>query len=119
MMSKEIKDYLHLYFGCPLSRGGNLDAHMYLYSNLKQMETGENKMILRPLSSINYAEMLAMAEADAYYKYSSWDDAVQTMKNIIKGEEFRPQTTAFLLSRHFDLFGLIEAGLAIDSNTIK
>jgi hypothetical protein len=31
----------------------------------------------------------------------------------------KPESLRYLLSNHFDLFGLIEEGLAIDSTTLK
>lgn len=140
----ELKDYLHLYLpvAVELDNGGSKvynrtavavgntdDEYRYVtlrlgkglksFTNSVLLSENRVKPILRPLSDINFAELYAVAKADAYHNYESMEDAVQTARNIIKSNEFRPQTLLCLLGMGFDLFGLIEAGLAIDRSTIN
>lgn len=83
----DLKDYLHLYFGCPaiVNYDGEdfrskIESVDLMYPRLVK------KLILRPLSDITE----------------------------IKEQDFR-----WLLSKGFDLFGLIHAGLAIDAKEVE
>jgi hypothetical protein len=66
--------------------------------------------ILRPLTSISEDE------AAEYNKRRETLYTMADMQNLVRQEAACIQ---YLLSKHFDLFGLIEAGLAIDSTTLK
>jgi hypothetical protein len=53
-----------------------------------------------------------------------WDGDEPTIKSMVKEDgwelmHFAPNHFKFLLSKHFDLFGLIPDGLAIDKTTLK
>jgi hypothetical protein len=136
-MKKNIKDYLHLYLGCeveyPDTDGTPMRAIFTGFSRADGIETtykkkpkkGEAlgdylswkpngyhnsnatkiKPILRPLSDMTKKEM---AEYNKLY---------ETLFNMADGINQIRQHAAcdhYLLSKGFDLFGLIEAGLAID-----
>lgn len=113
--SKKIEDYLHLYLGCELlskSTGevvatllgvvGN-EAH-FKVSGVKYSARCDNyKPILRPLSDMTEeerSELIYLQNADqrAYYEMAA--------------------QVKYLISKYFDLFGLIEAGLAIDKTKL-
>jgi hypothetical protein len=111
----EIKDYLHLYLGanCKYKRtmgisswkGGVLDTTMFK-SALDALRIV--KPILRPLSDMTEEE------------FEIWDNGVtgklrSGTHDLIEEEALK---THFLLSKHFDLFGLIDAGLAIDETPL-
>lgn len=67
---------------------------------------GNFKLILRPLSDMTDEE------------YWEADKLQMPIKEF--GEyQFSAEQYRYLLSKHFDLFGLIEAGLAIDATTLK
>jgi len=52
--------------------------------------------------------------------YSAFDkEGKHYMTGTFSTSSLSPDTLLFLLSKHFDLFGLIEAGLAIDKTTLK
>lgn len=116
---KELKDYLHLYLGCEIDVSGQreiLDSvaksgqietlfrgHLRNYRDLSDEDIAP---ILRPLSDMT-------EEEEGKIKCSNWT-------GMQHGEwEYTIESFRFLLSKHFDLFGLIESGLAIDKTTLK
>jgi hypothetical protein len=129
---KNIKDYLHLYLGCQCKQMGqaNEDQTFTLtgisYDDLQRQWwayfTGEEECyavvkdvfpILRPLSDMTEEEMehvgpmphIPLHKEDLNYA-------------IIRGT-WTPEQTKYLLSRGFDLFGLIDSGLAIDKTKVN
>lgn len=122
---KELKDYLHLYLGCECigyyrTKDGNTGEEVIvelrktlvsvsidgfdLNGNLK---VEEFKPILRPLSDMTEEEVedymgLVCVEAKPFNQFA------------INAAMY----TKWLLSKHFDLFGLIDAGLATDKTKI-
>jgi hypothetical protein len=107
---KELKDYLHLYLGCDVKCGIKTIAKLTadettqdLISLKTTLSNPEYKPILRPLSDMTEDE-----------EYEYWKTKGGNAFN-----EFQGETTLFLLSKHFDIFGLIEAALAIDKSTLK
>lgn len=98
-----LKDYLHFYLGCDIQHEDgtieklkSIDTEIsyvnFGWGNAKQMD--KVKLILRPLSDMTEDERSEAVAMSKVFKY----DAEQ-MK--------------YLLSKQFDLFGLIEAGYAI------
>lgn len=127
---KKIEDYLHLYLGCKveLDNGGSKVYNRKLiavggvddepYCKLRLGDAGEGqfvhavllkenraKPILRPLSSMTEEEREEAATTATIH------GAHITITTHYEGMRY-------LLSKHFDLFGLIDAGLAIDSTTL-
>lgn len=110
---KDIKDYLHLYLGCEvvtLEENYNfpdlkLDCvsglHCKLGSESRNLYwkvwPNQFKLLLRPLSDISDEERVEYKKTKKYYSQDC------------------PESFRYLLSKGFDLFGLIEAGLAVDS----
>jgi hypothetical protein len=111
---KDLKEFLHLYLGCNIDfedehgdiRTGKLLRVKYNHEcsavidcNGKRYyrNTEELQLHLRPLT--------AMTEEE--------EKTVYTIKGENALNEFEAQSTLFLLSKHFDLFGLIESGNAI------
>ena len=119
---KELKDYLHLYLGCKVEYGyeetkrigtlvGKDDLVGWQVNTYKVLAPYQYvrdeliKPILRPLSDMTEDEKNNL----------SWEWKVDYDFKPI----FRPDQFLFLLSKNFDLFGLIESGLAIDITTLK
>jgi len=121
-----IKDYLHLYIGCEIigeyqdeQRNGYLtglhgeygpeiqfftEDEVNVHEHPEYNDYDQVKLILRPLSDINQEDMNAVSRS------MHMDD-----KNyVITCNTWKPEEFMYLLSKGFDLFGLIEAGLAID-----
>jgi len=79
------------------------------------------KPILRPLSDltkeieVNGEKFTPMIELDYQNTNNSW---LFVVRALIEGE-VRYSRILKLLEWHFDIFGLIENGLAIDINTLK
>lgn len=124
-----IKDYLHLYLGCELFEVGGGIGKLYnigtfagfitqVFTDCSSNEaywTNINnvKPILRPLSDMTDHEKY---EYSAMVEWIEQDD-IKTWNNSFM--RYSAELTKWLLSKHFDLFGLIEAGLAIDKTTLK
>lgn len=156
---KELKDYMHLYFGCRVQYEGILNGEELKKERkenegdcffipkvkevrgvkigiLKSIETnvsnstikcrigrkglqthygnGNFKLILRPLSDITDEEKKRIG-FDAYKVLRGSN----SLPAFSESKVWAAEQTAFLLSKHFDLFGLIEAGLAIDATKVK
>lgn len=134
-MKKDIKDYLHLYLGCEVKPGDRIteaqkvllrgvytfDADYKVNICRCQMSTfpGENvlwlehddfKLILRPLSDMTEEEETQMIATQDDVKLDGYPEI------LLKADS--GETVRFMLSKGFDLFGLIEAGLAIDKTKI-
>jgi len=102
------------------------DKHKVYAMNFNQV-----KLILRPLSDMQDDELKTIARiSNIDFKERSLDHALALenikangIKAIKFDENLKPievfEITRYLLSRGFDLFGLIEAGIAIDKTTIK
>lgn len=127
----EIKDFLHLYLGCEVLYN---DGVYYLESvqhySLKYgqrrgcfimidaddchwVRPKDIKPILRPLSSMTEEEMNEC--------WFNMEGAVEIRCEYkdggVKKFDATPAQVVYLLSKGFDLFGLIDAGLAIDRLT--
>ena len=101
--TKDIKDYLHLYLGCEAMltfKNGNIEK--VTITTLPVEKPERFKPILRPLSDMTAEEMLECS-------------SLKTMGTLF---QIMGETTKYLLSKHFDLFGLIEAGLALDKTNV-
>lgn len=91
------------------------------------------KPILRPLSDMTEEEFRQLVASDGVsegdYLSGIWygDKQLTITYNSYGNKSYKhyesdalpTKIIPFLLSKHFDLFGLIEAGLAIDSTTLK
>jgi len=103
-MDKKIEDYLHLYLGCDVrhNNGSIVKMNSIALNNMlnNKYEMQEYKPILRPLSDMTEEEKIEVRKFD-------------------KVELPHFELTRYLLSKHFDLFGLIEAGLAIEKTKVN
>lgn len=119
---KNIKDYLHLYLGCSYQwkdddgewrRPELLTA--YQLNSIRQSGR-EVKLILRKLSDMTEEEM-----DEVWYGHETKTVLVLDYKNsgITRKVALCSERTRYLLSKGFDIFDLIPAGLAIDSTTLK
>lgn len=138
MDSKNIKDYLHLYLGCDTDKGKligiELNKAVCMMNDLSIVEGNiySLKPILRPLSDMTEDEAWEFAggKSESLYddlKIESIDKTgIQISYAIDAGDEgwhiqrhkfdfyaVGPSQFIWMLSKHFDLFGLIDAGLAI------
>lgn len=131
-MKKELKDYLHLYACAKCLIVKNFGAKVIeetvtintLYEN--QFNDGHKsyikKLILRPLSDMTEEE-----ENEIECEFGSYGLGVNHLCNALKNHDMRYvkrlddafNLTRYLLSKHFDIYGLIEAGLAINKSKIK
>lgn len=98
---KKIEDYLHLYLGCECLNSYN-QIHTLTVDNFKTLSVW-GKPILRSVNDMTINEAI---------------DIFSTLDIGISGA-FTPTQFKKLLSKHFDLFGLLESGFAIDAKTLK
>jgi len=79
------------------------------------------KPILRPLSDINKTEAQYLID----YVVDFSGNTLLDIKTMFSYKDFNPTTTfkyddiSFLFSNHFDVFGLIDKGLAIENTSEK
>jgi hypothetical protein len=137
MDSKNIKDYLHFYLGCECiinwenpeyeenGKVRKLDS-LRIYEMLTEYPEAICKPILRPLSD------MTEEEAKQFYVSDGWGENLENIVVTDGGIDFtiartsgycifsrlRPSSFLTLLSKGFDIFGLIDAGLAIDKTKI-
>jgi hypothetical protein len=136
MENKNIKDYLRFYLGCEVLTDNGIETLVgvgLLGSDAQRFRTierfrsstndwsKENKIILRPLSDMSEDEALEVAENILSLNGLNLDD--WSAKDIVSAyveqwDRYTPEETKWLLSKGFDLFGLIESGLAIDKTKL-
>jgi hypothetical protein len=108
---KKIEDYLHLYIGCEYSTAnsfGEVNATT-LPMILKYLPDYKDfKLHLRRLSSMTEEES---KEAHGLY----YTDKIELLASM---DVAHFELCRYLLSKGFDLFGLCDAGLAIDAATV-
>lgn len=133
-MDKNIKDYLPFYLGCDVIGQYDGDRKGYLtgvinggvgceiqffeedginvFEEPEYNTPDEVQLVLRPLSDMTDEEK-SWAILNMPYKTQKSED----LFNHILYED--AEVVRKLLSKHFDLFGLIESGLAIDKTTLQ
>jgi hypothetical protein len=122
-MKKNIKDYLHLYLGCSIYYPEANEYSEVSWTTLLDVWSVERKeeyyipsykLVLRPLSDMTEDERKEIDKVRRYYS-----DTILIPAPVFGSfQEAMPYVFYYLLSMHFDLFGLIEAGLAIDKTKI-
>ena len=121
----ELKDYLHFYEGA-LCRWRYVDYHPGQWSVLAPLtkrdiarlcddnSVEKIELHIRPLSNMTEEEGFELSEALGVFTPANFMEAINKGSKYVIDYRNSFEITRYLLSRHFDLFGLIEAGLAID-----
>lgn len=110
-----IKDYIYLYMGCRLvyfnSKGEPTTLQELAPDNFLFYShwLDRSKLALRRLSDMTEKESAELLHVQLAADYPDSE------QGWLMNEAVRVK---FLLSKHFDLFGLIDAGLAIDKATL-
>lgn len=112
---KKLQDYIHLYVGCDckFKDEGGYEGIGKLTGNILNgidMSVCEALPILRPLSDMTKEELhfINMSKLELNHAISQKTNA-----------SFYTTEFIYFLSKGFDLFNLIEEGLAIDKTTLK
>jgi len=120
-MTKDIKDYLHLYLGCEVMLDSIIESSEPNIKTLTAIQSIAPFVVLRDKGDSRQGEWVDMNNCKPILRpLSDMTEEEKKLFGIIKIEErsFSIETHfesfRLLLSKHFDLFGLIEAGLAID-----
>lgn len=141
-MEKKIEDYLRLYIGCEIQapspdeefvqcKGlltgihGEFEAEVQFYDINNNVDEEPSycpydriKPLLRPISDMTEDEMFEMSEITGLLQNEN------LIKAWVNGSAFSlsihkmPELFTFLLKKGFDVFGLCEAGLAIDKTKL-
>jgi hypothetical protein len=136
-----IKDYLHLYLGCEMKcihpRAKEVGLNIKTLRGITLNDYGELVIGLQGGNRVDYyiidewqpilrRPLSDMTEEEINYiglvlKEGTWNSEILKWKHVEPWTclHLHPKTFAFLLSKHFDLFGLIEAGLAIDKTKLN
>lgn len=128
-MKKDIRDYLHLYTGegCEIELKEESDIPyedgLYKIDGFLidwTQELKSIKPILRPLSDMTEEEELCLCNLAETFDCKSMVKTLSENDGVYKisANKMIP-IMIYLLKQGFDLFGLIEAGLAIDKTTLK
>ena len=136
-MDKRIEDYLHLYLGCEVMYKGEIHflcgvskpyktndktiatfsvrpnnkgfrSTIYSLSNFNDI-----KIILRPLSDMTEDEAIECIDYDPKIFIPFNEISKDWRTKVLDADRWRK-----LISKGFDLFGLIDAGLAIDKTKL-
>lgn len=102
--------------------GENKSTWTLSYNEIDFLLRNRNKPILRPLSDLtkdNVLEIIEYSDFENIYFNGNPSDLIfintedkTYLSDISKNMEF-------LFKNHFDIYGLIEKGLAVDINTLK
>lgn len=113
----ELKDVIHFYIGCEVQWKHDTKSKFWLVgydvetvrlktqngASIFPIKTEDITIFIRPLSDMTEEEQ------NAYWFLNSVRDSK---------EQCEATNTRYLLSKHFDLFGLIESGQAINKTTL-
>ncbi len=128
-MKKELKDYLHFYLGCEFVYNSNPQKRYILdITELSIVQNSWNiKPILRSLSDMTEEEskdfqIIAQLEKEDLscieYKPNLFSNELELGTAHLTNVFQWANGVQYLLSKHFDLFNLIESDLAIDAKTL-
>lgn len=128
-MKTQFKDIAHLYQGVMMQTQMGIFPLITRYDDAWMLDTiayGANaveqdiKPILRPLSDVTDKEFNVVCELLGWNKNEfdkEWFYSTIKSTMIYLDQAFK--IVPFLMSKQFDLFGLIESGQAIDATTIS
>ena len=133
MNEKKIEDYMHHYLGCEVLVSNKIETLVHVgllgndsqrfhtiqkYQSFTNEWKEDNKLILRTLSSMTQEERDII---DFEYGSGSGNlsDSLMNEKLYQLRIEDTFEITRYLLSSGFDIFGLIEAGVAIDKSKLE
>lgn len=146
---KDIKDYLHLYLGCECRCYSLSDSNGWidrvtpeLLIQIDDEDSGINGLclILRPLSDMTEEEAIEICKTvvdefrhdvidifeitkDRIWYIDGqvwgWDGGSEIIDKYFYFHEMPPEVMRILLSKGFDLFNLINEGLAIDATKMQ
>jgi len=119
MSDKKIEDYLHLYLGCRFvlklkqPSKWKYSADIYFGVDAYKAFLAKSDDHIDPILLLRRLDSMTEEE---HQRYHDLGIDTGTCFEDMKIDAIR---TKYLLSKHFDLFGLIDSGLAIDSALSK
>lgn len=108
-MEKKIQDYLHLYIGQEFQY--QVDGKRYV-DNIKSVGTTINAMF-RPEEILLFLRKLSDMTIEEWNDMGTKTRSCQNIRTAGDLWKMNAEETLYLISRGFDLFNLIEDGLAI------
>lgn len=127
-MKKELKDYLPFYLGAQV-RWQYYDYEENCWTVWQTLTIG-NLLTLLTDKSVSKIEIqlrhLSDMTAEEFNEFQILADndsskmvLIESVKEIVTNLFHQFEASKYLLSKHFDLFGLIEAGLAVNAAELK
>lgn len=123
----DIKDYLHFYIGQQVEylEYSTLCSDLITYNNISFLLTDESvseiKPLLHQLKDITDDDLVEIYDLDIDGNNDKHAGAESKLykRNYASMNLKEYKVMPFMLKKGFDLFGLIDAGLAIDAKTIS
>lgn len=123
---KALRDYAHLYLGQIMRytgngkpfRGTKIDEPLTVDNYNLMLFSNDRKLVLRPLSDMTEEEARDIWDStmpNIGYKHNHKDRLLCSTHTIVTSAVVIP----VLLAHGFDLFGLIEAGVAVKKVTVN
>ena len=116
----KLQDYIHYYIGCQVLLPDNSRGKLFGISGAKvevHLEKGYFAALIAHVKPI--LRKLGDYEGNELNEYNSLVGRRTDGVHSVVIHYDTPATFNWLLKKGFDLFGLIDAGLAIDSKTLK
>ena len=121
MSEKKLQDYLPYYIGCNMIYSSHHEPqnepYILTFKNIEEAIEFGDRPILRKLEDVSQEEAKYIIDNYTFGDISIPADEVKFSINITKRLSSNMKIADYLLKQHFDLFGLIDSGLAIDAST--
>lgn len=124
----KFRDVAHYYLGCKCKRISEIIftlSPINFPSSWESVDFTKNfKPILRPLSSMSDEDVIGfckLSEPESYWNRSH-ERIYDEYRKLFREEKyivFSPEETHYLISKHYDVFGLIDSGEAIDGSALE
>lgn len=112
---KQFKDVAHLYIGCKVKTD---HRGIFTLQGVSLHSSGRLRAFTNDTHLCFVDELTPILRHLADMTLEEYDEVIK-MEKIGGGMESMAAATAYALSRHLDLFGLIESGQAIDATTLN
>lgn len=126
-MQKKIEDYLPFYLGCKVKWGSDtavlidtdkVNCNLFMDGKKYNTSISNIKPYFRLLDSMTEDEQFEMSEITGLHIRDLFVKALQEGTKYVIDVRNSFEVVKYLLSKHFDLFGLIENGLALNEKDL-
>lgn len=122
-MNKQLKDYIHFYIGCKVEWGFEGQKKIGILSGLDKRYGWQVFDPTNIIAPYRYVRIELIMPVLRRMESMTEDEDQRQFREANRGHyidmHWYPEGFAWLLEKRFDLFGLIDAGLAIDAATLN